>query len=198
MGSRRKGYRSKSKQIQDRPSWQPLAIGGVIVLGVVALGALLFLNLRGTAPLEAIEGLIRFGRQERGHVEAELVASNLPPVGGTHSPVWQNCGIYDEPIPTENAVHSLEHGAVWVAYQPGLPEADIAALQQQLRGERYLLLSPYPDLKSPVVLTAWEVQLELESVTDNRMMEFIDRYRQGPTTPEPGASCQNGEGTPGQ
>jgi hypothetical protein len=110
--------------------------------------------------------------------------------------VWQNCGIYDKPIPTENAVHSLEHGAVWVAYQPELPAADIEALQQQAQGERYLLLSPYPGLRSPVVLTAWQVQLELDSVGDERVWEFIDEYRQGPTTPEPGASCQDGVGTP--
>jgi hypothetical protein len=196
MGSRRKPYRSKSKQSKARSSWQPVAIGGVIVLGVVALGALLFLNLRGSATAEAIEGLIRFGRQERGHTEALLPAADLPPVGGTHSPVWQNCGIYDKPIPTENAVHSLEHGAVWVAYQPELPAADIEALQQQAQGERYLLLSPYPGLRSPVVLTAWQVQLELDSVGDERVWEFIDEYRQGPTTPEPGASCQDGVGTP--
>lgn len=196
MGTRRKPYRSKRKQGSEQRPWQPFAIGGAVFLGVILLGALLFLNLRGTTPAAAIEDLVQFRRLAREHTEAELPAADLPPAGGTHSPVWQNCGLYDEPISTENAAHSLEHGAVWVTYQPELAEADVAALQEQLRGEPYLLLSPFPGLRSPVVVTAWEVQLELDAVDDDRMMEFIERYRQGPTAPEPGASCRDGAGTP--
>ena len=64
------------------------------------------------------------------------------------------------------------------------------------RDEEYLLLSPYLDLASPVVLTAWEVQLQLDSVDDTRLTEFINRYQQGPTTPEKGATCSDGVGTP--
>lgn len=195
MGSRRKSSRTR-KQTSQESRYRLPAVVIIVVLGVAALGYLLYLNLRGPEPLAAIEGLIQFGRQERSHVETEIAAGDLPPVGGSHSPVWQNCGIYDEPVATENAVHSLEHGAVWVAYQPELAQADVESLHDQLRGERYLLVSPYPGLKSPVVLTAWEVQLELEGIDDDRIMEFIERYRNGPTTPEPGASCSDGAGTP--
>jgi hypothetical protein len=95
-----------------------------------------------------------------------------------------------------NAVHSLEHGAMWLTYQPDLPQEDIDVLRDAVRGEDYALMSPYPGLKSPVVLTAWETQLELDSVDDQRIGEFVDRYQQGPTTPEPGASCIGGVGTP--
>jgi hypothetical protein len=90
----------------------------------------------------------------------------------------------------------LEHGAVWITYQPGLPEEDVTQLQDLVRGQSHLLLSPYPGLKSPVVLTAWGLQLELTSVQDSRIEEFIDRYQQGPQTPERGASCSDGVGQP--
>jgi hypothetical protein len=85
---------------------------------------------------------------------------------------------------------------MWLTYQPDLPQEDVESLRKQVRDEDYVLMSPYPGLKSPVVLTAWEVQLELDSAQDNRIEEFVDRYQRGPTTPEPGATCQDGVGTP--
>ncbi|KAA3661880.1 MAG: DUF3105 domain-containing protein [Chloroflexi bacterium] len=170
--------------------WVPL---GIVVVGLVGLGYLLFLSLRGPLP---IEGIVTFLRQPRGHDNEQTYEGELPPVGGLHSDVWQNCGVYDEPIDAANAVHSLEHGAVWIAYQPDLDGADVATLQDLVGGESHMLLSPYPDLQSPVVLTAWEIQLEVDSVDDTRIPDFIDQYLQGPTTPERGASCANGVGIP--
>jgi hypothetical protein len=90
----------------------------------------------------------------------------------------------------------MEHGAVWITYQPDLSGEDVDNLQDTVRGESYVLLSPYPNLKSPVVLTAWGIQLELDSADDGRIAEFMDRYQQGPQTPERGASCVNGTGSP--
>ena len=130
------------------------------------------------------------------HVEATIAPTALPPLGGDHDPVWQNCGTYDEPVPVANAVHSLEHGAVWVAYRPDLPEDEVAALRELVEGEPYALLSPYPDLAAPVVLTAWGVQLELDDAGDERIPTFLTKYLQGEQTPEPGASCSGGNGAP--
>jgi hypothetical protein len=84
---------------------------------------------------------------------------NCPLPGGTHDPVWQNCGIYDEPLNTANVIHSLEHGAAWITYQPDLPTEQIEAIQEKFRGQTYIIISPYPEQLSPIVLTAWGVQL---------------------------------------
>jgi len=196
MNGRRKARQSKKQAEKSKSNWRPILIWGALIVGVLGLGYLLFQDLRGPAPIEPIAGLVEHEHQTRDHVDDEIVAGDLPPVGGSHSPVWQNCGIYDEPVSVENATHSLEHGALWIAYQADLPQEDVEALQDMSRGENYVILSPYTGLKSPVVLTAWEVQLELDSVNDDRLEEFIDRYQQGPTTPERGASCQDGVGTP--
>lgn len=118
----------------------------------------------------------------------------LPPVGGDHDSIVQNCGVYTEPVRNENAVHSLEHGAVWVTYRPDLPSDDIETLSSLTDGNPYVLVSPFPDLASPVVATAWGVQLELDTVDDERLDAFVARYQQGEQTPEPGAPCAGGLG----
>lgn len=166
-----------------------VAIGAV----VLALGTLVFIRNRG----QDIEGLLSFGTQERGHDESVVYdATNLPPSGGVHSPRWQTCGIYEQPVETKNAVHSMEHGAVWITYHPDLSSDEVQRLQNLVRGQTYLLLSPYPDLSNNVVLTAWGIQLEVDSVDDERIAQFIDQYRLGPQTPEFGATCDGGVGNP--
>lgn len=134
---------------------------------------------------------------DAGH-DPNVVYNNtgLPPIGGIHDPFWQNCGIYEEPVGDKHAVHSLEHGAVWITYHPDLDAAAVEHLRDLARGEEYVLLSPYPNLQSPVVLTAWGVQLELDDAMDERVEAFIDIYQEGPQTPEPGASCRGGVGEP--
>ena len=119
----------------------------------------------------------------------------LPPMGGDHDPVVQNCGVYTEPVGTSHAVHSLEHGAVWITYQPGLDASQVATLSKLAEGNGYVLLSPFADLRAPIVLTAWGVQLEVDDAGDPRVEEFLV-YVQGPQTPEPGAPCSGGVGTP--
>lgn len=183
---------------QEGDSRTATLIWGGIILGVLALFALLYLALRGPGELAGIQ---RFAGLSALHDENPVYENTgLPPVGGPHAPPpgWQNCGIYEEPIEPKNAVHSLEHGAVWITYQPELPAADVARLQDRVRGEPYVLLSPYPGLASPVVLTAWGLQLRLDDADDGRIPQFIARYQRGPQAPEPGGLCVDGVGTPVQ
>lgn len=171
-----------------------IVIGVVAVLAVIGLGALLALSLQ---PEEGIAGLINYPPPDRGHDNTvDIAFAELPPAGGIHNDVWQNCGIYEEPVKAQHAVHSLEHGAVWITYQPDLPGDQVAQLQNLVRGQTYILLSPYPEQRSPIVLTAWGVQMEADGAGDERIAQFIERYRVGPQTPERGAACTGGTGEP--
>jgi Protein of unknown function (DUF3105) len=142
------------------------------------------------------------------HVPGPVTYSVVPPVGGDHNATWLNCGIYDKPVPSEYAVHNLEHGAVWITYQPSLPKSEVAGLrafverQSSLpsggqRSSRYLDLTPYPGLPAPVVATSWGFQLRLTSPTDPRLQAFVSKFRASKTyTPEYGGECTGGIGTP--
>ena len=175
---------------------QKWIIIGVVTIGLLGLIYILYLNVR---PEPTIAGLVQSPRQLRSHDDETAFAFadySLPPMGGVHYSIWQNCGVYDEPIQTGNAIHALEHGAVWISYQPDLPANQVDRLRDRVEGSTYLLLAPYPELESPIVLTSWGVQLEVADADDDRIDQFISRYRLGPRTPEPGAACTGGIGDP--
>ena len=161
-----------------------------LILGLVAWAIISERDERAAAgKLDAVE---QYDYQGGNHVAGQVDYKESPPVGGEHNPVWLNCGVYDEPVPKENVVHSLEHGAVWVAYDPDLPKEDIETLEETLP-DTYTILSPYEgEMPSKVVATAWGHQLALKSADDPRLKGFIKEYRQGPQTPEPGAACTGG------
>ncbi|UMG92248.1 DUF3105 domain-containing protein [Nocardioides sp. TF02-7] len=141
-----------------------------------------------------VEGIVEYDDLTRNHVEGTVDYPQNPPVGGDHAPVWMNCGAYAEPITPEMAVHSLEHGAVWIAYDPSLETEQVELLSAAADSNGYVLVSPVAEMDSPVVATAWGVQLPLDTADDERLNQFITSYAQGPQTPEPGAPCTGGMG----
>ena len=122
------------------------------------------------------------------HKNDSITYEQIPPVGGEHNPVWQNAGFYEQQVLEEKAVHTLDHGAVWITYRADLPEDQKEELRRIVESQDCLLASPYP-VSTPIVASAWGKQLRLKSVDDPRLQEFIRAYRKGPQTPEPGAPC---------
>jgi hypothetical protein len=126
------------------------------------------------------------------HDAGPLSYIESPPMGGPHNVIWQNCGIYEAPIHNEHAVHSMEHGAVWITYRPGLAPDQVERLRA-LASDDFLLLSPYPGLAQPIVASSWNHQLTFERADDPGLPAFIARYKNNPeTTPEFGALCAGG------
>lgn len=141
-----------------------------------------------------INGVVAY-TASRDHVGSGVDYKQVPPVGGKHDQRWLNCGIYDKPVANRNAVHALEHGAVWITYDPALPADQIEKLKAKAN-QPFMILSPYSGMPKPINATAWGLQLPLDSVDDPRLTTFIDTYRNGPQTPEPGAACTGGVGKP--
>jgi hypothetical protein len=132
----------------------------------------------------------------RDQVAGPVLYPQTPPVGGKHAALWQNCGVYDGPNANENAVYSLERGAIWITYRPGLAPSEISAIAADVSGQPYGLVSPYPGLPSAIVATVWGKQLALNSASDPRLKEFITMFRSGTQAPEPGGRCTADAGTP--
>jgi len=128
-------------------------------------------------------------------VEGPIDYERRPPTNGDHDPLWQNCGFYEEPIEDRHAVHSMDHGVVWITYRPDLPQQQIESLRPYGK-ENYVIASPYPGQDAPVTATSWRVQLELNGADDPRLRPFVDQFRISELAPLSGNRCTLGVGTP--
>ncbi|WGD36578.1 DUF3105 domain-containing protein [Lysinibacter sp. HNR] len=170
---------------------------GVLVAGLIVGVIATSLNAP-TRDEIAIEGVDTYANLTNNHVTGTVNYEQDPPVGGDHNQYWLNCGAYTEEVPTENAVHSLEHGAVWVTYNRDLlSEDEVRELRSKLPSS-YVILSPRSDLPSPIVMSAWGAQLQLEEASDSRIQPFLDKFWRSPAAPEPGASCTGAIDGPGK
>lgn len=189
---RRRGRKKKRRRTQS------LAFPIAITILLLGGGALIFAS-RATrpvvTPLPPPQGTQTFTVASAAHVEEPVDYEQDPPVGGPHWGQWQNCGFYSEPVRTEAAVHSLEHGAIWITYRPTLSDDEIDRLRRLTRQPK-ILVSPWQGLQANVVASAWGAQIELEGADDERLDQFIQAFRSGGQAPEPGAPCAGGIGEP--
>ncbi|MRG61667.1 DUF3105 domain-containing protein [Agromyces sp. CFH 90414] len=192
------------RQEARRKRNRKLAIGGGILAAVVVVGLVVAAFVLAPKPANytaggsgaQIEGVETFDNAS-AHVPGAVDYPQTPPAGGEHNQVWLNCGVYTEPVPNENAVHSLEHGAIWVTYDPSLPASELETLKAALPST-YVVLSPFDGLPSPIVLSGWNVQLQVDEADDARVGEFLEEYWKSDLVPEPGALCTGGVDAPGK
>ncbi|MGV8909396.1 MAG: DUF3105 domain-containing protein [Propionicimonas sp.] len=170
-----------------------MGVGVVVIALAITVGVL---ATRPQAKLAEVASAVTYPNLARGHVSGPVAYAQTPPVGGDHALAWQNCGVYLEPVPNENAVHSLEHGAIWVTYRPDLPADQVKLLQAAVKGQPYGLLSPFPDLPAPVAASVWGVQLKVQSASDPELATFLAKYADASQAPEPRGECTGGVGTP--
>jgi hypothetical protein len=181
-----------SEPTPPRPSRGPviaLAAIGVAIVVALAVAVPLFL-VDGEETPRDLSAVRSYDGLAVDHTDDDVDYPQSPAVGGRHAPVWLECGVYDEPVREENAVHDLEHGTVWISYDPDLDGDDVAALADRLPQNG--ILAPYPGLTAPVVVTVWGRQLDLDGADDPRLELFVQRYGGGETAPEPFASCAGG------
>ena len=145
-----------------------------------------------------IEGLVVEAEDpSHTHQEGAIEYDRVPPVGGPHHPRWLACDVYDEAVPLELAVHSLEHGAVWFAHDPDLPSDQVEQLAELAeRNEEYVLVAPQEGMDSRIVAVTWGASLEASSADDPRLAQFLEAYAGGGQGGEPGVPCRGNGLTP--
>ncbi|SCL39416.1 Protein of unknown function [Micromonospora rhizosphaerae] len=192
-------------KVSQGRSWGPIALFvavGLLAAAIIGYGA--YAAFQGSKPWEeranGIDGIVNYREKDKSlvqggqHQQGPIKYSVLPPVAGPHNPAWQNCmgDVYDAPIASEHAVHSLEHGAVWITYRPDLPADQVAKLKSKVEGKEKLMLSPFDGLDKPISLQAWGYQLKVDNADDSRIDEFIKTLRVNASVEGPNANCGQG------
>ena len=198
------------------PDWRLLAIGGVLLVGVIILGLVL---LFGGGP-NPNAGIVRPDdgqthvtegincRNPAGGAEANACGgadpySSLPQTSGPHWNSPANWGVYSTPQSETQLGHNLEHGGIVIWYDPERLDANAVDTLTQyvntqtasgISGRFKFILTPWggdEELPAPIVATAWRYLLELREADTGAIDEFA-RARYG-GAPEP----NGGPGPPG-
>ena len=172
----RKLAEARTKQLAARK--RRLRVGLTVLAGVVAVGAAGFLIVQKAIPSE-LPGVTSQPNEGRAHVASgETVAyATATPTSGTHSVNSPRCGVLDQQLPPEFAVHALEHGGVVIWHQPTLGDDVVSGLREIVnRFDDRVILSPNDRLTDPVVATAW-LRLKAYDGADPEIADFIETYR---------------------
>jgi hypothetical protein len=188
---------ASAMRVAERRNWGPIALyvgTGVVALLIIGFGAwpLVKDSVLPTWQERAagIPGIVNYidpaspnynaSVASALHPPGDLTFATTPPAGGDHNGRWQNCVgvVYPAQIADEHAVHSLEHGAVWITYRPDLPQDQIDKLASRVRDVPYMMLSPHPGLVDAAIsLQAWGYQLKVDNADDGRIGDFIGALR---------------------
>lgn len=186
------------------PDWRLLAIGGVLLVGVVLIALVLLL---GSGPSPAVG--VQQPDDGQAHVgpgvtcrsaESPCGANPYSSTPATSGPHWDpsavaNWGVYTTPQNETQLIHNLEHGGIVIWYDPDVLDADqvdelsryvTSQVSSGISGRFKFILTPWDgedELPSPIVATAWRWLLELDEV-DTGTLDAFAREHYG-LSPEP-------------
>jgi hypothetical protein len=173
LRARREEQRSAAKRRRY------LMIGGAVVVVVAVIALIVVTRLQqGPLPGEAVASL---GNQHLDGLDEPHVPYNTsPPTSGPHVEMHADSKISSEPLAPEIHVHELEHGGVFVSYNCAAYSGDCDQLVSELSTIVTPLsntfLAPYPDMDSPIALTAWQRIDRLDSVDADRIRRFAQAF----------------------
>lgn len=204
--------RRRVARLEDTERNLPTGPIAIAVIVLVAVGLVAYVTLfagggNGGGDVEGLEGeplpeqgneslltdVQTFPSQGTEHVDraTDVEYNTMPPTSGPHYAQPASAGYYTETPPLGELVHSLEHGAVVIYYDPARtsPAANesLQKFSQAHTGTwRSVIVAPNPseDPESAYVLTAWEHMLRMDSYDRRTVRAFLAEYLgRGPENP---------------
>ncbi len=175
------------------PDWRLLAIGGVLLAGVVLIGLVLIMGgspnpNAGTTQPDDGQTHIDDGTTCRTP-EAPCGADPYSSLPATSGPHWNSpaaWGAYSTPQNESQLIHNLEHGGVVIWYDPdALDDAQVSELTSYVEGQvasgisgRFkFIVSPWggsEPLGGQIAVTAWRHILTLDAFDMSAIRAFAD------------------------
>jgi hypothetical protein len=150
----------------------------VIVLGFTGAIVIAKVNKPPEPPRPGIEQ----ADHGREHVSSKEYGGDQPPTSGPHAnpAAW---GVYDTEVRDDQTIHNMEHGGIYVSYQPSLPEDQINKLKELLSEPfsdpnfqpKKIVLAPRATNKSPIELSSWRRSKTLASYDQTMIEDYIVR-----------------------
>ena len=156
-----------------RGRWMPLGVVAAVVVAAV-VG---YFAYRAQADLPGMK-FADLGNRHIPTAETPHDPYNSdPPTSGPHLPYIAPWGVHTRPITAELQVHNLEDGGVLVQYSCDCPDV-VGKLQAIVRTyDKFVVLAPYPSMKSRIALTAWTRIETMQDLDAKRVSRFIESYR---------------------
>lgn len=144
------------------------------------------------------------GAPDQAHIGAQVASppplstySSTPPASGPHDSSPLGAGVYSSPPPVYSAIHSLEHGAAIIWYDPSASGGDldrITGFFDDPVNQDHVIVAPYdyPDQGSAgklpagkkMVLVAWHHVRECNGLSLAVAFDFVAHYRFPPPAGE--------------
>jgi Protein of unknown function (DUF3105) len=158
---------------QTRRRWQ--AAGLVVALVVVVVVG--YFAYRAVADLPGIKMPDQGNRHLATATDPHDAYNSEPPTSGPHLSYIAPWGVHARPIVRELQVHNLEDGGVLVQYNCECPDLveKLAAIVRKY--DKFVILAPYPGMKSRIALTAWTRIDAFDEFDERRVRRFIESYR---------------------
>ena len=127
-------------------------------------------------------------------VPYEQLEGGIPPYGGPHDGYTLPCGIYDDAVRVEQAVHSMEHGAVAIWWEPSrASQGEVEQLRQiarrHLEAGDFTILAPLQGLGSKIVLTSWGERMSLDTVEEDTIDAYFSAFKHDAPEPVQAGGC---------
>ncbi len=168
---------SKQKSFFNLSTEHKVYIGIGLATVVIIVGGIFLVSNSGpsTKPLMGQVVAVSGGHVPQG---TPLQYSTNPPAGGQHYDTTAHAGIYDTSnLPADgNLVHSLEHGAVILWYNPKRLSTDqmnkLKTIFNQTSGKG--IMAPRSSMDVPVGLSSWGQVLKLKNIDEKQVKGFFE------------------------
>ncbi|MGH2700894.1 MAG: DUF3105 domain-containing protein [Actinomycetota bacterium] len=169
--------REEAEKAKRRAAFRERLVRGM-VLAALVVAAVWFLFFRNLTP-SSIQGyeLEKF-REDGGHTDQPVAYQMTPPVSGQHFVSAAPCGVHAEQIQNEVFVHSLEHGAVAVLYDPEQVETGTIRDIEALVGEfdERTISAPYAGMETPITVASWAEMMRLPENDEGAIRDYISEF----------------------
>lgn len=169
-----------------------------LLAAAVALAACGGSSLRDDPRLTEFDN--EFTTDSQQHVGAtvevpyEQIEGGIPPYGGPHDGYTLPCGIYEDAVRVEQAVHSMEHGAVAIWWEPSRASQDEVEelsriARRHLEAGDFTILAPLQGIGSKIVLASWGERMRLDAVEEDTIDAYFSLFKHNAPEPVEAGGC---------